>query len=301
MDNQIMPIPKGVNPRKSDYTTFTFCGDCLEKMKELDDASVDMILCDLPYGVTHNPHDKRLPFDLLWKEYERIIKDTGAIVLFAQGMFYVDLVASNRKLFRYDMVWDKVLTTGFLNAKKMPLRQHEQIAVFYKQLPTYNPQFHEGKPLHGRGNAYKSKDMINNNYGAFKATDDVRKGSTQKYPTSIVKVNKPHPSASNHRTEKPIQLLEYLIRTYTNPGEVVLDNCMGAGGCAVAALNTGRRFVGMEIDEEYYRIAEDRIIKAHHGDVDLRYDLIVHPQTSVHEVNLKMEASNGELKTELVE
>ena len=242
--------PLGLNPRKSDYTTFTFRGDCLEKMKELDDASVDMILCDLPYGVTHNPHDKRIPFEPLWEDYERVIKDNGAIVLFAQGLFYVDLVASNRKLFRYDMVWNKVLTTGFLNAKKMPLRQHEQIAVFYKQLPTYNPQFHEGKPLHGRGNVYKTKDLVNNNYGDFKATDDVRKG-----------------------TEKPIPLLEYLIRTYTNPGEVVMDNCMGAGGCGVAALNTGRRFVGMEIDNEYYDIAEQRILKAHSGDIDLHYDV----------------------------
>ena len=265
MDKPNMTIPRGVNPRKSDYTTFMFRGDCLEHLKVLDDASVDMILCDLPYGVTHNPHDKRIPFEPLWKEYERVIKDNGAIVLFAQGLFYVDLVASNRKLFRYDMVWDKVLTTGFLNAKKMPLRQHEQIAVFYKQLPTYNPQFHEGKPLHGRGNAYKTKDLVNNNYGDFKATDDVRKGSTQKYPTSIVKINKPHPSASNHRTEKPIPLLEYLIRTFTNPGEVILDNCMGAGGCGVAALNTGRRFVGMEIDNEYYDIAEERIFRGHSG------------------------------------
>ena len=298
MDKPNMTIPRGVNPRKSGYTTFTFCGDCLEKMKELDDASVDMILCDLPYGVTHNPHDKRLPFEPLWKEYERVIKDNGAIVLFAQGLFYVDLVASNRKLFRYDLVWDKVLTTGFLNAKRMPLRQHEQIAVFYKQMPTYNPQFHEGKPLHGRGNAYKNKELVNNNYGDFKATDDVRKGSTQKYLTSIIKINKPHPSASNHRTEKPIPLLEYLIRTFTNPGEVVMDNCMGAGGCGVAALNTGRRFVGMEIDNEYYDIAEDRILKAHSGNIDLHYDVKAVGHTSVDAINLKVEVSDGKLKTE---
>ena len=280
--------PRGINLHKSGYTTATFLGDCLEHMKELDDGSIDMVLCDLPYGVTHNPHDKRLPFEPLWKEYERVIKDNGAIVLFAQGLFYVDLVASNRKLFRYDLVWDKVLTTGFLNAKRMPLRQHEQIAVFYKQLPTYNPQFHEGKPLHGRGNAYKTKDLVNNNYGDFKATDDVRKGSTQKYPTSIVKVNKPHPSASNHRTEKPIPLLEYLIKTFTNPGDVVMDNCMGAGGCGVAAVSVGRKFIGMEIDKEYYDIASDRILKAVQPS-RIEADVVVRPEVSVDRINLKCE------------
>ena len=287
MENNAI-TPRGINLRKSDYTTVTFLGDCLEQKKQLDDGSIDMVLCDLPYGVTHNPHDKRLPFEPLWKEYERVIKDNGAIVLFAQGLFYVDLVASNRKLFRYDLVWDKVLTTGFLNAKRMPLRQHEQIAVFYKQLPTYNPQFHEGKPLHGRGNAYKTKDLVNNNYGDFKATDDVRKGSTQKYPTSIVKVNKPHPSASNHRTEKPIPLLEYLIKTFTNPGDVVMDNCMGAGGCGVAAVSVGRKFIGMEIDKEYYDIASDRILKAVQPS-RIEADVVVRPEVSVDRINLKCE------------
>ncbi len=291
--------PRGINPRKSDYTTMLWHGDCLEHMKQLDDGSVDMILCDLPYGVTHNPHDKRIPFEPLWKEYERVIKDDGAIVLFAQGLFYVDLVASNRKLFRYDLVWDKVLTTGFLNAKRMPLRQHEQIAVFYKQLPTYNPQFHEGKPLHGRGNAYKNKELVNNNYGDFKAADDVRKGSTQKYPTSIVKVNKPHPSASNHRTEKPIPLLEYRIRTFTNPNDVVMDNCMGAGGCGIVALNTGRRFVGMEIDDEYYATAQDRIYAAHQP-TEIRIDVKANVCPVVDSINVYTEVKNGKLECKSV-
>lgn len=136
-------------------------GDCLEVMKTLSDKSIDMILTDLPYGTSQNKADIVIPFEPLWEQYERIIKDNGCIALFAQGLFYVDLVNSNRKLFRYDLVWDKVLTSGFLNAKRMPLRQHEQIAVFYKQLPTYNPQFTEGKPLHGKGTAYKNKDLKN--------------------------------------------------------------------------------------------------------------------------------------------
>lgn len=234
-------------------------GDCLELMKELPDGSIDMVLCDLPYGVTQNKFDIRLPFGPLWEQYRRVVKEDGAIVLFAQGIFYVDLVASNRKMFRYDLVWDKVLTTGFLNAKRMPLRQHEQVAVFYRKMPVYNPQFHEGKPLHGRGKAYMEKDLVNNNYGDFKPTEDVRKGSTQKYPTSIIKFPKPHPSASQHRTEKPIPMLEYLIRTFTNPGDTVLDNCMGAGGCGVAALNAGRKFIGMELDEDYFKAAAERL------------------------------------------
>ena len=132
-------------------------GDCLEVMKTIPDKSVDMICCDLPYELTQNKDDIKIPFEPLWKEYERIIKDNGCIALFAQGLFYIDLVNSNRKLFRYDLVWDKVLTSGFLNAKRMQLRKHEQIAIFYKKLPTYTPQFSQGKPLHGKGTSYMDK------------------------------------------------------------------------------------------------------------------------------------------------
>lgn len=131
-------------------------GDCLELMKEIPDKSVDMILCDLPYGVTQNKKDIALPFDKLWQQYNRIVKDNGCIALFGQGLFFIDLVNSNRKIYRYDLVWDKVLTSGFLNAKRMPLRQHEQIAIFYKKQPTYNPQFTIGKPLHSKGISYKT-------------------------------------------------------------------------------------------------------------------------------------------------
>lgn len=234
-------------------------GDCLQIMQTLPDKSVDMILTDLPYGTSQNKSDIVIPFEPLWEQYERIIKDNGAIVLFAQGLFYIDLVNSNRKLFRYDLVWDKVLTSGFLNAKRMPLRQHEQIAVFYKQLPTYNPQFTIGKPLHGKGIAYKNKELKNQNYGKFKATDDIRQGSTEKYPTSILKFAKPHPSVAKHRTEKSIDCLEYLIKTYTNENDIILDSCMGAGSCGIASLNTNRKFIGIEIDKNYFNIAKKRI------------------------------------------
>ena len=237
-------------------------GDCLEIMKEIKDKSIDMILCDLPYGITQNKSDIIIPFEPLWEQYERIIKDNGAIILFAQGVFYIDLVNSNRKLFRYDLVWDKCLVSGFLNAKRMPLRQHEQIAVFYKKLPTYNPQFTQGKPLHSKGIAYTNKEIKNQNYGKFNITDDIRAGSTQKYPTSIIKFQKPHPSITIHRTQKPIELLEYLIKTYTNENDLVLDNCMGSGSTGVACKNLNRNFIGIELDENYFNIAKERIDKA---------------------------------------
>ena len=234
-------------------------GDCLELMKQVPDKSIDLILCDLPYGTTQNKWDEVIPFDKLWAQYNRIIKDNGAILLFAQGKFYVNLVSSNMKMFRYDLVWDKELVSGFLNAKRMPLRRHEQVAVFYKHLPTYNPQFTQGKPLHSKGTAYQTKELTNNNYGDFKTTDDDRVGSTEKYPTSIMKFQKPHPSVCVHPTQKPVALLEYLVKTYTNEGDTVLDNCMGSGSTGVACQNTNREFIGMELDEKYYKIACERL------------------------------------------
>ena len=231
-------------------------GDCLELMRNIPDKSIDMILCDLPYGVTANKADIQIPFEPLWQQYERIIKDNGAITLFGQGIFYVDLVNSNRKLFRYDLVWDKKLVTGFLNAKRMPLRQHEQIAVFYKKLPTYNPQFTVGNPLHGKGKSYLEKPPVHQNTHGYNVMEDDREGSTEKYPTSIISVQKPHPSKAKHRTEKPVELLEWLIKTYTNEGETVLDNCMGCGSTGVACENTKRNFVGIELDEKYFEISK---------------------------------------------
>lgn len=236
-------------------------GDCLEVMKNIPDGSIDMILCDLPYGTTQNQKDVVIPLDKLWKEYERIIKENGAIVLFAQGLFYVDLINSKRKLFRYDLIWDKHLTSGFLNANRMPLRVHEQIAVFYKKLPTYNPQYTTGKPLHSKGKTYMDKEHKNSNYGAFEMTDDKRAGSTQKHPKSILSFQKPHPSVAQHRTEKSIDCLEWLIRTYTNEGDVVLDNAAGSGTTAIASINSKRKYIAIELDENYYDLINYRIAK----------------------------------------
>ena len=236
-------------------------GDCLELMKDIPSGSVDMILCDLPYGVTHNSWDKRIDLTKLWTEYKRIIKENGAICLFGQGKFFAVLINSNRTWYRYDYVWDKVLTTGFLNANRMPLNRHEQIGVFYKKLSVYNPQFVKGKPLHGRGTGYLNKEIINHNYGKFDNLSDNRKGSTEKYPTTVLTFPKAHPSKSIHPTEKPIPLLAFLIKTYKNKGDTVLDNCMGCGSTIIACKNTERHYIGFELDKEYYKIAKDRIEK----------------------------------------
>jgi site-specific DNA-methyltransferase (adenine-specific) len=236
-------------------------GNCLELMNDIKDKSIDMILCDLPYGATQNQIDKQLPFDTLWKQYNRIIKDNGAIVLFAQGLFYVDLVNSNRKMFKYDLIWDKVLTSGFLNAKRMPLRQHEQIAVFYKKLPTYNPQFTQGNKSHSKGTLFLNKQVKNRNYKQFTLIETNDKDPLLKYPTSIITFKKPHQSMAVHPTEKSIECLEWLIRTYTNEGDLVLDNCMGSGTTGIACVNTKRNFIGIELNEEYFKLASDRIKK----------------------------------------
>lgn len=230
--------------------------DCFDILPTLKENSVDMVLCDLPYGTTQNPWDIILPWEKLWTQYNRVVKDNGAIVLFAQGLFYVDLVSSNKKLFKYDLVWDKVLTSGFLNANRMPLRQHEQIAVFYKDAPTYNPQKVKGNPNHSKG---KPKKGTNNNYGDFEWVDNKDLLGDMKHPTSIISCQKPHPSVAVHPTQKPIELLENLIKTYTNEGETVLDNCMGSGSTVLAAMNTNRKVIGIELNNEYYKIAEQRV------------------------------------------
>ena len=249
-------------------------GDCLVEMQKIPNKSIDMILCDLPYGVLckNNPHaqwDRIIPFDKLWEQYERIIKDNGAIVLFAQGMFTAKLMMSNTKLWRYNLVWDKQKTTGFLNANRMPLRCHEDICVFYKALPTYNPQYTDGEPNHARGNG-KHKHT-NQCYGKYKA--DYKKNrcyeqvprvdSTvpegKKLPRSIISIKKEHESKTVHPTQKPLELLEYLIRTYTNEQDTVLDNTMGSGSTMVACINTNRNGIGIELNEEYFQIAQKRV------------------------------------------
>lgn len=194
----------------------------------------------------------------MWNEYERIIKDNGVICLFGQTKFFYELIKSNEKMFRYDLVWDKVLITGFLNANRQPLRRHEQIAVFYKHQPKYNPQVTKGKPLHGRGNVYRERKG-NSVYGKVHEISDSRRGSTDKYPTSILKFEKINPAKRIYAAEKPIPLLEYLIKTYTDEGDTVLDNCMGSGTTGIACMNTNRNFIGIEISKDAFEIAKKRM------------------------------------------
>ena len=234
-------------------------GDCIELMKLIADKSVDMILCDLPYGVTKNKWDSVIPLESLWEQYKRIIKDRGVIVLTAQDKFSAKLMLSNEKLHRYNLVWDKQLTSGFLNANRMPLRVHEDILIFYKKLPTYNPQKVLGSKNHSKGNMNTD---INNNYGKYGKVDNLDKLGDMKHPKSIISFQKPHPSKALHPTQKPVALFEYLIKTYTNEGDLVLDNCVGSGTTNVACFNTNRQCIGIEKDEEYFKIATTRLQEA---------------------------------------
>lgn len=252
-------------------------GDCLELMIDIPDKSIDAIICDLPYGVLNKGNastkwDCVIPFEPLWEQYNRIIKDNGAIILFAQGMFTAQLMMSNPKMWRYNLIWDKMRVTAFLNANRMPMRCHEDICIFYKSLPTYNPQMEIGLPNHPTGNG-KHK-QTNNCYGKYKemghryAYQAMHNGFTrseptnkenEKFPQSIIRIQKEHESTVLHPTQKPVALLRYLIRTYTNEGDVVLDNCMGSGSTCIAAIKEKRHYIGIEKDEQFFAIAQKRI------------------------------------------
>lgn len=234
-----------------------YCGDCLDIMPQIENKSVDMILCDLPYGTTQNKWDIILPFNNLWDCYNRIIKENGAIILFGSGMFTAELMTSNKSMWRYNLIWEKTTPTGFLNAKKMPLRNHEDICIFYKKLPTYNPQ----KTYNNKRKVSKSEHKINcidtTNYGKHNHTTY---DSTERYPKSVLTFKTDKQKISVHPTQKPVALIEYLIKTYTNDNETVLDNCMGSGSTGVACRNLNRNFIGIEKDKKYFEIACDRIV-----------------------------------------
>lgn len=231
-------------------------GDCLELMKELPDKSVDLILCDLPYGTTQNKWDSIIPLDLLWEQYERIIKDNGAVVLFAQTPFDKVLGVSNLKLLKYEWIWNKRLATGHLNAKKMPMKLHENILVFYKKLPTYNPQWWYSTP-------YNKGDEptldVSSNYGKQRKRMPPKSADGRRYPLSVIEITNANRREKWHPTQKPVDIYEYLIKTYTNEGELVLDNCSGAGTCAIASINTHRNFICMEKNPEYYEKSVERL------------------------------------------
>ena len=228
-----------------------FQGDCLDIMAKLPESSVDMVMCDLPYGTTQNKWDSCISMPQLWEQYFRVVKKSGAMVFTAQAPFDKVLGESQLSILKYEWIWEKTKATGHLNAKKQPMKAHENVLVFYREQCTYNPQKTAGVPYVGAGGASK-KD----NYGDFAA---VREGSADgsRYPRSVLKF--PHESKPLHPTAKPVPLMEYFIRTYTNPGETVLDNCMGSGTTGVACLNLGRGFIGIENDPMYFQIAKQRL------------------------------------------
>lgn len=233
-------------------------GDCLELMKEIKDKSIDMVLCDLPYGTTKCKWDTPINLNLLWQEYNRIIKNHGVILLFAQTPFDKILGCSNLSMLRYEWIWEKTQATGHLNANKMPMKAHENILVFYKHLPTYNPQKTNGhEPIH----SYTKYISTQNNtelYGRMNK-EISGGGATDRYPRSIITFSSDKQICHLHPTQKPTNLLEYLIKTYTNENDWVLDNCMGSGSTGVACINTNRNFIGIELDKNYFKIAKERI------------------------------------------
>ncbi len=238
------------------------CGDCLEVMKDIPDKSIDMILCDLPYGTTACKWDTIIPFEPLWEQYKRIIKDNGAIVLTASQPFTSALVMSNPKMFKYEWIWDKVIGGNIFNCKKMPLKAHENCLVFYKNTPTYNPQMVERDITKYRKKSKETISPISNqkllNNGTF--------GNKLKYPTTILtcnrscgELNMANSKIEVHPTQKPVALFEYLIKTYTNEGDLVLDNCAGSGTTAIACLNTNRNYILIEKEPKYIEIINNRI------------------------------------------
>ena len=231
-----------------------FKGDCLELLKQIEAESIDLVLADLPYGMTDNHWDSVIPMDQLWDHYTRILKVGGVVALFGHEPFSSNLRLSNPKWYRYDWYWIKNRGSGFLNAKRMHLKAVETISIFYPKLPLYNPQMTAGKP-------YRTKNhSISNNWGASYKIGWITDNKGSRYPVNAIHFNKI--AKTIHPTQKPVDLLEYLIKTYTNEGMTVLDNTMGSGSTGVACVNTNRNFIGMELDADYFKIAKERIKKA---------------------------------------
>ena len=226
-------------------------GDCLQVMKKLNNNSVDMVLCDLPYGTTKIKWDEVIPFEPLWKQYERVVKKNGAIVLFSAQPFTSKIISSNIDMFKYELIWQKDRPQNIFNCKIQPLRSHENILVFYKNQPTYNPQFFEGKPNNSVG-----KGLFKSAHYSIKTATN-RDKSHLKYPQSVLFYKKEHPPI--HPTQKPVALLEWLIKTFSNENDTVLDNTMGSGSTMVACLNAKRHGIGIEKDESYFEIALKRV------------------------------------------
>lgn len=235
-----------------------FCGDCLNEMQNIEDKSVNLILCDLPYGSTSCSWDIIIPFDKLWDEYNRVLTDNGIVVLFSSGFFTIDLINSNRKDFKYKLIWKKNVPTGMSSAKYRPMKYYEEICVFYKKIGTYNPQM---KPRVGVGKACYNYDHYcgESNHVEYKKVKK-RYDPDLVQPSDVLEFNVvPNRNGKVHPTQKPIELLEWLVNTYSNENDLVLDNTMGSGSTGVACRNLNRNFIGIEKDEKYFEIAKQRI------------------------------------------
>lgn len=246
--DKVKVLPKFVEEKTIDHFINQIIeGDCLEVMKEIPLKSIDMILCDLPYGTTQNNWDSVIPLDQLWNHYERIIKDRGVIVLTAQGLFTANLMVSNPKMFKYKITWVKSKPTNFLNAKKQPLRKHEDICIFYKNQPFYNPQMTCGEPY----NKGFRKDQFTGSYGEFKTVEV--KSNGERYPTDVIYFKTAESEGQvYHPTQKPVELGRYLIKTFSKQNDVILDNTCGSGSFLVSAVLEDRKFIGIEKNEEVY-------------------------------------------------
>jgi len=228
-------------------------GDCLEIMKEIPSKSIDAIICDLPYGTTQCKWDSVIDFEPLWKQYNRIIKNNGAIILFGAEPFSSALRMSNIKNYKYDWVWEKTKASNYLNAKRQPLRANENISIFYKKQPIYNPQMTKGNP-YNKGKAKRETSV----YGK-QVSVEVKSENGLRYPRNVIKFRTAESEGKLHPTQKPLELLEYLVKTYSNENDIILDNTMGSGTTGVACKNLNRKFIGIEKDEKYFKIAESRI------------------------------------------
>ena len=230
-------------------------GDCLERMKEIPDGSVDMILADPPYGTTACKWDSVIPLEPMWEQLKRVIKPNGAIALFGSEPFSSALRMSNIKEYKYDWVWEKSKATGFLNSRRQPLRAHEIVSVFYKKQPMYNPQMSMGA-AYNKG--VRKKQTDDDVYGSFNQT--LVSSDGLRFPRSVQYFKTAEGEGGFHKTQKPVALIEYLIKTYTNEGDTVLDFTMGSGSTGVACRNLNRKFIGIEMDENYFNIATQRIV-----------------------------------------
>jgi len=231
-------------------------GDCLQLMKQIPDQSINLICCDLPYGVTKNKWDSLIDLNLLWEQYERVIVENGAIVLFGQDKFSARLMLSNEKLHRYNLIWEKITPTGHLNAKRMPLRSHEDILVFYKKLPTYNPQKTTGHERKVSTAKHKRNSKKTTNYGKHGLTTY---DSTERYPKSVLTFATDKQKSALHPTQKPLELIKYLVRTYSNEYDWILDNTCGSNTTGLACFELNRNYIGIENDFDMYEISKKRV------------------------------------------